>query len=102
MHSDLPLFSWQPVCTVISFPLSRRTGKVRDVAAKMLDKTTERHTEQYRSQVTQALQKQMSRSGVELSLQSSEIEAFWAKVHEEMVRLTYQRRGRSPNPRGAA
>lgn len=102
MHSDLPLFSWQPVCIVISFPLARRTGKVRDVAAKMLDKTTERHAEQYRSQVTEAFQKQMSRSGVDRALQSAEIESFWAKVHEEMVRLTYQRRGRSPNPRGAA
>ncbi|KAA3500255.1 hypothetical protein DXM26_20530 [Agrobacterium tumefaciens] len=102
MHSDLPLFSWQPVCIVISFPLARRMGKVRDVAAKMLDKTTERHAEQYRSQVTEALQKQMSRSGVDRALQSAEIEAFWAKVQEEMVRLTYQRRGRSPNPRGAA
>lgn len=102
MHSDLPLFSWQPVCIVISFPLSRRMGKVRDVAAKMLDKTTERHADQYRAQVTEALVKQMARSGINQAVQSAEIEAFWAKVHEEMVRLTYQRRGRSPDPRGAA
>lgn len=102
MHSDLPLFSWQPVCVVISFPLARRTGKVRDVAAKMLDKTTERHADQYRAQVTEALVKQMARSGINQAVQPAEIEAFWAKVHEEMVRLTYQRRGRSTDPRGAA
>ncbi len=102
MHSDLPLFSWQPICIVISFPLARRMGKVRDVAAKMLDKTTERHADQYRAQVTEAFVKQMARSGINQAVQAAEIEAFWAKVHEEMVRLTYQRRGRSPDPRGAA
>lgn len=102
MHNNLPLFAWQPQCVVFSFPLSRRVGKIRDVASKMLDKTTDRHAEHYRSQVTEALQRQMSRSGVNEIIQADEIAAFWAKVHEEMVRLTYGSRGRSPDPRGAA
>lgn len=102
MHADLPLFNWRPQCEVINFPLARRLGKIRDVAAKMLDKTTDRHADHYRAQVTEAIQKQMSRAGVDCEITNEEIVAFWAKVHDEMVRLTYQRRGRSPDPRGAA
>ncbi|MER8829141.1 DUF6074 family protein [Mesorhizobium sp. M0938] len=41
-----------------------RVGKVRDVAGKMLAKTTDRHAESYRDQVTLALLNPLTRLGV--------------------------------------
>jgi hypothetical protein len=41
-HSSLPLFAWQPPCKLIPFPLIHRVGKIRDVAFKMMEKTTDR------------------------------------------------------------
>ena len=56
MSGDLPLFAWippaQPECIFMTFPLDRQTGKVRAVAAKLLDKRTDRHAAFYRSQST--------------------------------------------------
>lgn len=36
------LFDWTPPCRMIVFPMSRRVGRIRDVAMKMLDKPTDR------------------------------------------------------------
>jgi hypothetical protein len=96
---DLPLFTWQsPECHLIPFPLSRRIGKVRDVAMKLLEKTTDRHADYYRNQVADALFKQLSKLGVPEIEQDEQVGAFFCKVEQEISRLTY----RGSKPGGAA
>lgn len=95
------LFSWQPpqpqvekLATVTPFPMMRRVGKVRDVAAKMATKTTRRHVDAYREQVGEGLRYQMSRQGIEACTVESELASFWRAVEIELARL------RSPARRG--
>lgn len=103
-HSDLPLFTWKPsACRLIAFPMVNRVGKIRDVARKMLDKSTDRHAEYYQKQVTEALIGQLEKIGLSEIEQDEQIGAFWCKVEQEMIRQSYQRPGTgSHDPRGAA
>ena len=98
--SDLPLFAWQPPCTVVAFPMKNRIGKIRDVASKLLDKHTERHADYYCRQVTDSLIAQFNRAGIPAEQQDEQIGAFWMKVDQEAARLRY--RGTGNDPRGAA
>lgn len=99
MHDDLPLFAWRPPSRqVIAFPLARWTDKVRDVARKLSEKTTDRHVDYYRSQVSDALYKRLDRWGIPESRQHDQVAAFWRAVDLEVARITY--RGRKPG--GAA
>lgn len=83
--------SGEPVpCDVIVFPLVKRVGKVRDVAGKMLSKSTDRHAESYRDQVTSALLNHLARVGVPEHEQDEQLGAFWSAVQAEMIRLTYR------------
>lgn len=102
MHDhDLPLFTWKPPVSVIAFPLDRRAGKIRDVARKLLSKTTDRHADYYCSQVTEALRLHLEKIGLSESEQDEQIGAFWSKVDAELARLSYRGTG-SNDPRGAA
>ncbi|MER9761592.1 DUF6074 family protein [Mesorhizobium sp. M0138] len=65
-------------------------GKIRDVAAKMLAKSTDRHVESYRGQVTDGIHSSLSRAGIPESDQARQIGAFWHAVQAEIVRLTYR------------
>lgn len=95
----LPLFDWQQsVVKVIVFPMVKRVGRIRDVAAKMLDKPTDRAAAFYRDQVTDALLRPLARAGVSEDKQDEEIGAFWSAVDAEMTRLTY----RGSRPGGSA
>lgn len=95
MTSDLPLFAWSPpACTITSFPLNRQKGKIRDVAAKLLDKTTERHAAYYRCQVGEAMARRLTRFGICQHEQERQLAAFWSAVDVEIARLTY--RGQRP------
>ncbi|MGR9349952.1 DUF6074 family protein [Rhizobium leguminosarum] len=98
---DLPLFAWQPPCKVMAFPMVARVGKIRDVARKLASKTTDRHADYYCSQVTEALRLHLEKIGLAEAQQDEQIGAFWAKVDQEVVRLTYRGTG-SNDPRGAA
>lgn len=89
MHSDLPLFSWIPPRKFIPFPMTRRVGKIRDTAVKMLDKQTERAAEHYYTQVTDGLVRQLQRIGLPEIEIDEQIGAFWSAVHQEMTRLSY-------------
>lgn len=100
-HGDLPLFAWQPPCKVIAFPLVHRVGKVRDVARKMIEKSTDRHAAFYQRQVTEALVAHLERLGIPENQQDEQIVAFWRKVENEMARLCYRGTGNN-DPRGAA
>lgn len=87
--NKLPLFSWQPECTLIPFPMVNRIGRIRDTALKMLDKPTEKSAAHYRRQVDEAMTGQLSKIG--LTGQSIEMErvAFWKAVDVEMKRQGY-------------
>ncbi|QND57879.1 DUF6074 family protein [Mesorhizobium huakuii] len=87
---DLPLFRWQPVgVEVIPFPLIRRVGKIRDVASKMLAKSTDRHAESYRDQVTTGLVGHLNRLGIPEQERDEQLGQFWSAVQSEIIRLTY-------------
>ena len=96
---DLPLFTWHPSHQVIVFPMIKRTGRIRDVAAKMLDKRTDRAAAFYREQVTDAMLRSMTRAGIPEVEQDEQIGEFWSAVQAEMIRLTYrgQRPGGTPH-----
>jgi hypothetical protein len=93
-HDELPLFHWQPSRQVIVFPMIRRVGRIRDVAAKMLDKRTDRAAASYRDQVTDAMLRSLARAGIPEGEQNEQLGAFWSEVQLEMIRLTY--RGSQP------
>jgi len=98
MSSDLPLFAWTPPAPperiLMTFPLDRQTGKVRDVAAKLLDKRTDRHAAFYRSQIDEAIRKRFTRLGISQREQDRQAAAFWQAVDVEIARVTY--RGQRP------
>lgn len=86
----------QPVptpCKIIAFPLVRRVGKVRDVARKMLTKSTVRHMDSYCEQVTGVLINQMDRLGVPEAEQDEQLGLFWLAVEREAY-LNLNRDGR--------
>lgn len=101
--ADLPLFAWQPPLKVTTFPLINRVGKIRDVARKLYDKATDRHAEYYVKQVTDGLIAHLDRFGLSPEERDQQIDAFWTKVEQEVIRLSYQRPGAGDrDPRGAA
>lgn len=74
-------------CQVIAFPLTRRVAKVRDVAAKIMDKATDRQAEAYRNQIADALFKNLTRIGVPEDEQDEQVGAFFTAVELELSRL---------------
>lgn len=83
----LPLFEWrQSECRLIPFPMANRIGRIRDTAAKMLDKPTEKSAEHYRRQVDEAMMVQLSKIGLPGEAIEVERAAFWKAVDAEMVR----------------
>lgn len=97
---NLPLFAWkQPECRLIPFPMVNRIGRIRDTAAKMLDKPTEKSAEHYRRQVDEAMTGQLSKIGLLGEQIQTEREAFWNAVEAEMTRQAY---GWRYEPDGAA
>lgn len=98
---DLPLFAWQPPVKILLFPMACRVGRVRDVASKLLAKSTDHHAIYYREQVNAAVRKNLSSLGLNEDQQDEQLHDFWEKVHAEAIRMNFQgSNGR--NPRGAA
>lgn len=89
---QLDLLSWNPPTRILTFPLKKRVGKIRAVAEKMLAKPTERAAEAYRNQVTDALLRQLARTGVPEAEQDEELGAFWEAVRVEILRRCYANR----------
>jgi hypothetical protein len=84
---NLPLFAWkQPECRLIPFPMVNRIGRIRDTAAKMLDKPTEKSAEHYRRQVDEAMTAQLSKIGLLAEVIEVERADFWKAVDAEMAR----------------
>ncbi|MGN6144413.1 MAG: DUF6074 family protein [Mesorhizobium sp.] len=92
-HDNLPLFVWQPPCRVILFPLTKRVGKVRHTAQKLLAKRG-CDAELYWKQVVASNRKHLERVGLSGDEIETELRGFFDAVQSEMVRLTY--RGRRP------
>ena len=83
---NLPLFAWkQPECRLIPFPMVNRIGRIRDTAAKMLDKPTEKSAQHYRRQVDEAMTGQLSKIGLLGEAIEAERAAFWRAVDAEMM-----------------
>jgi hypothetical protein len=72
---------------IIIFPMVHRTGRIRDVAMKMLDKPTDRAASSYRDHVTAALLKHLNRMGASDAERHVQLMAFWRAVQAEMIRL---------------
>ncbi|RUW62131.1 DUF6074 family protein [Mesorhizobium sp. M7A.F.Ca.US.008.03.1.1] len=93
------LFDWSPPCQIVLFPMSKRVGRIRSTAEKMLAKSTDRHADSYRDQVTLALINHLCRLEVPQIDQDKQVGAFWSAVDVEMIRQT--RRGQRPGGNAA-
>lgn len=86
----LPLFAWKPPeCRLIPFPMVNRIGRIRDTAAKMLDKPTEKSAEHYRRFVDEAVTAQLEKIGLHEKEIETERAAFWKAVDGEIARQAY-------------
>ncbi|MGO8546681.1 DUF6074 family protein [Rhizobium ruizarguesonis] len=99
--SNLPLFAWQPPCKVLAFPLVHRVGRIREVASKWLAKSTDRHAETYRKQVTEGMVRHLDRLGILEAEQDEQIGAFWDAVDAEITRQYWGPASDSKGPRDA-
>ncbi|MER9914020.1 DUF6074 family protein [Mesorhizobium sp. M0050] len=85
-HTDLPLFAWQPRCTMIAFPTERRVGKIRDVAQKWLAQRTPRLADRYEKQIDADLQKHFDLLGILPSERKRLTAEFWNAARAEIAR----------------
>lgn len=103
---QLDLFAWAPIIppptpeqamtiadvapagalTIHVFPADRRVGKIRDVATKLMAKTTDRSIEHYRWQVTEALLVNMASRHVPEEQHGEQVRRFWVAVDCEVAR----------------
>ncbi|PSH64363.1 hypothetical protein CU102_22010 [Phyllobacterium brassicacearum] len=74
-------------CQVIPFPLTRRVAKVRDVAARIMEKATDRQAEAYRNQIADTLFRHLDKIGVPEDDQDEQVGAFFTAVELELSRL---------------
>lgn len=86
----LPISPVKKSAELIPFPLHHRVGKVRDVARKLASKTTERHADYYREQVSDALRGQLTKVGVSIFDQEQQIARFWSEVDREVTRIHFR------------
>ena len=93
---QLDLLAWAPPAGpagVVPFPLDRRLGKIRDVAGKLLAKTTDRAVAHYRRQVTDALLVNLRSKRVPEERHADELRRFWLAVDLEVARRLYGKKG---------
>jgi hypothetical protein len=57
------LLDWNPPCRILAFPLASRIGRIREVASKLHEKSTERAVDHYRRQVTEGMIGHLDRLG---------------------------------------
>jgi hypothetical protein len=72
--------------TVATFPQHRRHSKVRDVADKLLAKTTPRAVAHYRWQVSNAMSVHLRSRHVPVEQHGAQIRLFWIAVDCEVAR----------------
>ncbi|WJR69611.1 DUF6074 family protein [Neorhizobium sp. CSC1952] len=79
----MPLSDWRPECRIIPYPMVNRVGKIRDVAAKLLDKPTEKSASHYRTVVTEAIVASLAKIGLSENAIDEEVGCFWQAVEHE-------------------
>lgn len=84
--------------TIHVFPADRRVGKIRDVATKLMTKTTDRSVEHYQWQVTEGLLANMASKHVPKEQHGEQVRRFWVAVDCEVARRVNGRQ----RPGGAA
>ena len=76
-HLDLPLFEYEYPTKVLAFPLAKRVGKVRCVAAVMRSMKSEKAADAYYRKIDSSLKKQLINSGVQKFKINGELDSFW-------------------------
>ncbi|MEY9782291.1 DUF6074 family protein [Sinorhizobium fredii] len=71
---------------IIVFPLTRRVGKIRTVAATLSGMKTDKMARAYRMQITTALLSHLGKLGVDPVEQHEPVFEFWRAVHDEIAR----------------
>ncbi|MET3646138.1 DUF6074 family protein [Phyllobacterium ifriqiyense] len=81
------LFDWTPPCRVVPFPLQRRVGKIREVAARSVNKSPSCR-ERYFDQVAGGLFAALARIEVPETAQDEAVGAFFTAVEQELQRMS--------------
>lgn len=89
-HHDLPLFAWTPPSKVIAFPQSRRVGRIRHVAERLLEKRGEAY-QRYWSLTVGTLRNQLLKVSLKPAEIETQLEAFRRAVEAELNRRVFQR-----------
>lgn len=71
---------------IIVFPLTRRIGKIRSVAATLRGMKTEKMARAYRVQITAGLLNNLAKLGIAAIDQHEPILKFWQAVHDEIAK----------------
>ncbi len=77
----------EPACEVLLYPFLNRVGKIRHVAAKLLERTSPRSAAQYQNRVSEALAVQAERAGISPTEVDEHLQLFWSAVQRETGRL---------------
>ncbi|MEK1891328.1 MAG: DUF6074 family protein [Phyllobacterium sp.] len=76
-------------CRIIAFPLTKRVAKIREVAARIMEKSSDRQAGAYRNQVAETLFRHLAKIGVAEEEQDEQVGAFFTAVELELARLAY-------------
>ncbi|ATB03601.1 hypothetical protein CN100_01060 [Sinorhizobium meliloti] len=71
---------------IIVFPLTRRVGKIRTVAATLSGMKKDKIARAYRMQITAALLNHLGKLGVAPIDQNEPVFEFWRAVHDEIAK----------------
>lgn len=89
---DLPLLTWKQECRFIAFPPVHQIGKIRRVARKWLDCSTDKQAAGYARKIEGDMRRQYDRLGIPAEEQDQIIDRFWLSVRAEIKRLEYVER----------
>lgn len=84
---DLPLFAWQPPCTLLAFPLINRVGKIRRTA-EVLEGKTGNDAAGYLRQQVRLVTEHLERIGCHPDDIENQVQEFHEAVRNEMNRRT--------------
>ena len=76
-------------CKIIAFPLTRRAARVREVATRIMEKTSDRQANAYRNQVAETFFRHLDKIGVAEIEQDEQVGAFFTAVEMEIARISY-------------
>jgi hypothetical protein len=86
VSDNLPLFSWKPECQLIPFPLDKRIGKARKVAATWLSYPSTKEANGYARRIDADLVRHLQKIGIREAKHRELCEQFWNLVRSEVTR----------------